>query len=462
MTGSVFVRIAKGLAVAAAVASFVGCAGSVPKSAGVAGQAPTATSAPDFSGARLSPLPDGFAVEDRAEYVDLSDGLRNGQFDFLDRRGEDADLPEDIVRLVAGLGMLYDGRTGDALEHFRSLASEAEDANVVSLAGNMVAQLLYDRRAYRELAEVVGEPDDPGSTLVHVLADLPELTVEPVEPPATDTPTGSRLDELRRSTRGHPYVHVRTNGRDDFWIFDTGASQSVIAASVAKELGIEPVSTESIAVSTSTTLTPPAKVGLLDEMRLGDVVARNVPVLIYDDADLTFDDREIDERIVLRGVVGWPVIRELYAELDFARETYTARLADAHDHGTRNFSWIGYPFVRVASLDGQPLLFGLDTGSWNTSLRDNAFRKLTFGEIRDETAEIGGVGGSETFDVRVVDRLDLAIGGLHVALDDARSESGSYDVVFFDEDGVIGSDVALRGTMVLDYPNGYFGVVAGR
>ncbi|MEM7205802.1 MAG: aspartyl protease family protein [Planctomycetota bacterium] len=383
-------------------------------------------------------------------YDSFQDALRNGQFDFVERRDAAASLPDETRELIAGLGLLYDGRTAAALAHFQAMATDAMDANVRGLSGRFAAQLLYERRDYRQLAAIVGEPADAGGKLVHILANLPELALESAE---------SVGSELRPGPRGHPFVQVTADGTDDFWVLDTGASQSVVAASVAAELGIEPVG-EPVDVTTATTIVRPARVGLLKELRLGQVLARNVPVLIYDDADLTFELPESETPILLRGVIGWPVIRELRAQLDFPARQYTAYLSEPRDYGERNFSWMGYPFVRVAAPDGQPLLFGLDTGSSNTSIGDNLFRKLTFDEVRQDTARIGGVGGFETVDVRIVDRLQLAIAGTLATLGEVRTEeeSGVNDLVFFAGDGVLGSDLAQNGTMLLDFPNAHFGI----
>jgi len=150
---------------------------------------------------------------------------------------------------------------------------------------------------------------------------------------------------------------------------------------------------------------------------------------------------------------------ELRLTVDFGAGRYGARRSSALEPPERNLSWLGYPIVRLASEKGQPLLFGLDTGSRNTSISDNAFRKVELGLVREETTRIGGVGGFVEADVRVAERLGLALAGRHVVLANVptESESGSEDVFFLQADGVLGSDVFQGERLVLDYGNGWIG-----
>ncbi|MCB9879383.1 MAG: aspartyl protease family protein [Planctomycetes bacterium] len=403
---------------------------------------PPTAAADAVAPARISPLPPGFTVRDHLDYSNLQDALRNGGFDHAKNLPEEP--PADVAALVEALQLVVDGGTDRALEHFAAL-EHATEAGLRGLAKQVVASLLYDRRDYAALARRLGESTDPGAKLVRLLATLPPQTVAPAP---------SIADELRKSSRGHPQARVAANGHVGYWFLDTGASQCVVSSSHARSLGVELLDAEPIDIRTATALVRPARVGRLSELRLGEVVAHDVAVLVFDDADLTF---EVDDGTLrIDGIVGWPVLRELRTEIDYARGRYHAQLSQPQPSGPRNFSWLGYPIVKLAADNGQPLLFGLDTGSRNTSISDNAFRKIDFASVRPSTAEVGGVGGAVATEVRVVDRLGLALAGWHVELRDVRTEhaSGSSDVVFFAADGVLGSDIAQSCTLVLDYRNG--------
>ena len=391
----------------------------------------------------LSDLPAGFRVENQIEYTSLGNALRDG---YLDLHITNAlDLPAETGALVAGLDLVLQSRNEVALGLWDSLAANGSE-EIVSIATGFAAQIRYDMGKWDRVAALFG--DGPGGALMRVLATLPQQQLGAGEAVSTHLELGSQ--------RGQPATGVSVNGNSDVWWFDTGAAFTSVSASVAEEMGIRVVDSEPIGISTATTLVVPARVGLIDELRLGEVIVNNHPVLVFPDSAMSFELPEGDS-LVLRGIIGWNVIRYLKAELDYAGGSYTARLSTPYYYGTRNFSWIGYPFVRLADETGQPLLFGLDTGSGNTSIAPSLLDKLTFDDVRQDTVPIGGIGGMVETEVQIVDEFVLALTGVRIKVPEIRTEttSGAEDVFFFNADGVLGSDIARDGKLTLDYLNGY-------
>jgi hypothetical protein len=112
--------------------------------------------------------------------------------------------------------------------------------------------------------------------------------------------------------------------------------------------------------------------------------------------------------------------------------------------------------VRLADGSGQPLLFGVDTGSRNTSITPNILGKSDLGRLRRDTVRIAGVGGSVVEEAWIGESLTLAFPAALATIPEVQSEttSGAEDVLFFAADGVLGIDVAQAGVLTLDPPNG--------
>lgn len=400
--------------------------------------------------AELSPLPADFLEANRIEYTSLGKALRNGYLNL--HTDQNLDLSEDTKSLVRGLEMVLKGRNRDALIHFDSLAAATTDQDIAGAAGGFAAQIRFDEGEYATVAGIFG--DGSAGRLVRRLATLQ---------PQRILPAGLFSDRLSLGVRGHPAIEVSVNGNTEEWWFDTGAGFTSVSESVAREMGIRSLPGDPIEIETATSITVPATVGVIDSMRLGEVLVVNHPVLIFPDESMAFELSEGDS-LVIRGIVGWPLIRKLRTTLDYVNGVYSATISTPHEYGTRNFSWIGYPFVRLASADGQPLIFGLDTGSGNTSIAPNILDKLEFGSIRSDTVPIGGLGGFDETAVQIVDSLHLALTGLRVSLPDVRTEtaSGADDIYFFTADGVLGSDIAQHGVLTVDFPNGYLGLEISR
>jgi hypothetical protein len=434
--------LASGLAACAVVTTLV--AGVATGSTGlVLAREPGASPLPQE--AWLRPLPEGFSVNDLQEYESFQDALRNGQFDVAERRGEE--LPPLMGRLIQGLEQALDGRTRGARATFESLAFDARDAGDDALAGLADAagiNLRFEAGDYDGVVAAVGA--DASDGLIAALADLPRQTLAPADPVS---------DGLRSGPGGQAALTVSVNGESAEWWYDTGASFSVVSSSAAREWGVRMSEAGPFRISTATSQQAEAGLGVLDRLHVGEVMVRNLPVLVIADEDLTFHLPD-GSSTSLDGIIGWTAIRSLFTELDFPRGRYTVRLSEPSPQGARNLGWLGYPLVRLADGGGQPLIFGVDTGSRNTSITENILGKTELGRVRRDTVRIAGVGGSVTEEAWMGDNLTLAFPSVLATIPAVQSEttSGADDVLFFAADGVLGIDVAQTGVLTIDPPNG--------
>lgn len=393
----------------------------------------------------LRPLPEGFSVQDRQEYESFQDALRNGQLDVAERRG--LELPPLMDRLVQGLRQALNGYTRGARATFDALAFDARDEGDEALAGLADAagiNLRFEAGDYDGVVAIVGT--DASDGLIAALADLPRQTLGPADPVS---------DRLRTGPGGQAALTVSVNGEAAEWWFDTGASFSVVSRGAAREWDVELSEAGPFEIATATSRRAEARIGVLDRLRVGAVEIRNLPVLVIADEDLTFE-LPGGGTTSLDGILGWTAIRSLRTELDFPGGRYSVRLSEPAPGGVRNLGWLGYPVVRLADGTGQPLLFGLDTGSRNTSITRNILGKSELGGVRRDTVRIGGVGGSVTEEAWVGDSLTLAFPDVLVTIPEVQTEttSGAEDILFFAADGVLGIDVAQAGVLTVDPPNG--------
>lgn len=393
----------------------------------------------------LQPLPEGFTVEDRQEYESVQDALRNGQLDVAERRG--LELPSRMTRLIQGLRQALNGRPRGARATFESLAFDARDEGDDALAGLADAagiNLRFEAGDYDGVVAAVGA--DASDGLIAALAGLPRQTLAPSE---------ASSDRLRAGPGGQAALTVSVNGRSAEWWFDTGASFSVVSRGAAREWGVEMSEAGPFGIATATSQQAQAGLGVLDRLHVGEVEIRNLPVLVIDDEDLTFELPD-GSSTSLDGILGWTAIRSLHTELDFPGGRYTVRLSESNPGGERNLGWLGYPVVRLADGSGQPLLFGVDTGSRNTSITPNILPKSDLGRVRRDTVRIAGVGGSVTEEAWIGENLTLAFPSTLATIPEVQTEtnSGADDILFFEADGVLGIDVAQSGILTIDPPNG--------
>lgn len=180
---------------------------------------------------------------------------------------------------------------------------------------------------------------------------------------------------------GHLFVRPTVEGRDLGWFHvDTGAPFNMLDTRVADSLGLEMVGSMG-----------PRSIRILKELRVGQLVLRNQPVMVTDLS--TFSAPDSAGRA---GVIGGPVFEHAIVTFDypgkrlsvFSPEAFHERVAD-----WESLSLEGPPVIE-ASFDGAKDRFYIDTGKSGTvSFMSQAAAAAglltgrTFTEAENETVE---------------------------------------------------------------------------
>ncbi len=112
------------------------------------------------------------------------------------------------------------------------------------------------------------------------------LGLVPSRPQTMIDSTGARVMAIEKSASGHFEVDATVNGTEISFLIDTGASGIVLSLPDAEAAGIDPASLSySVPVSTANgmALSAPARVG---EIVVGDIVRRDMPVLVSEQGRL--------------------------------------------------------------------------------------------------------------------------------------------------------------------------------
>lgn len=89
--------------------------------------------------------------------------------------------------------------------------------------------------------------------------------------------TGTDSYTLQRQSDGHFYLTLKVNGTPVHFVVDTGATAVVLTKTDARKIGLDPDALPYLGrARTANGLVKTASV-VLDEIRLGDIVDRNVP-----------------------------------------------------------------------------------------------------------------------------------------------------------------------------------------
>jgi hypothetical protein len=193
---------------------------------------------------------------------------------------------------------------------------------------------LYDELENSGLLNRLTETDRHGARddaeLSRVLAGSPAQTITRNGP--------VHLITSRENPLGVITTELTVNGVQSEWILDTGANESVISRSLASQLHLPILPGVAHTSGGVTGIENELYVALMPSLPLGGVTARNVVLLVLDDANLTIPIPN-GRSYRIAGIIGFPVLRAL------------GRITFHHD-GTFD-----------ATVDGRKCVCGFATGT---------------------------------------------------------------------------------------------------
>jgi hypothetical protein len=356
------------------------------------------------------------------------------------------------------------GDVGEAERRFDSLRRTAADSVLRSGSRVMHIATLQYQEKWQELAEIARDttranaanPDKAG-------IELWALAFSRIPPKTSEFRAHSTTVRMLVSAVGTPLIPVLIGGQEyHFWL-DTGSSMTMLAGDVARSLGIAPLVADTLEIVTSTGRIV-AQPALLPELRLGQLVVRNVPTMIVDETMMRMrEPRQMgtDAALKIDGIIGFDIIRHLDIEVDYALATMTLRNpANSRPARDRNMFWVGLPVVELTSLGGLPLHFALDTGAQLTFVTETLLDKLQVQPSRIENRRVGGLGGEISMRTPVLSDLRVRLRGFPILFRSAVVRAPVYQVLAA-LDGVLGGDIWSTGAVRIDVTNGVFAVRRG-
>jgi predicted aspartyl protease len=356
---------------------------------------------------------------------------------------------------------LMSGELAAAERGFDLLRRSATDSLIRSGSRVMHVATLQYQEKWTQLANIAPDtvhpdgarPDRAGiQRWAHAFRGIPprisEFRARSIEIPMSVSEVGTPL--VRVYVGDEPF---------NFWL-DTGSSMTMLASDVARALGVKPLAADTLEVVTST-----GRIGalpaLIPVIQVGQLVMRNVPTMIVDEAILRVRERRPvnqGQALKIDGIVGFDIIRRLDIEVDYAARIL--RLRDPAHSGRmreRNMFWVGLPVVRLTSMTGVPLNFAVDTGAELTFVTETLLDRLELDASRIERHRVGGLGGEMSVTAPVLPDLRVRLRGYPMVFRGAAVRAPVYQVLAA-LDGVLGGDVWSAGLVRIDVTNGVFSV----
>ncbi|MCD4665868.1 MAG: hypothetical protein K8R68_11415, partial [Bacteroidales bacterium] len=188
---------------------------------------------------------------------------------------------------------------------------------------------------------------------------------------------------------------------------------------------------------------------------IGEILIKNHPVIIIDKKDLEFKLLGLFRILKIDGIIGWNAVQNMDLEIDYRNKVSVIKKPERIESHKRNFFWLGYPIVKLINKESIELLFGLDTGAKNTSIRNNIFKKISNNNVTVKNTTLGSAGGFEEIETKEISDFTLILNNYTVYFQNIKTHPVD-GTTFVKLDGFLGSDIFKNGKIKIDYLNGIF------
>lgn len=256
-------------------------------------------------------------------------------------------------------------------------------------------------------------------------------------PPQTTSITSETQIGYRRDLAGLITVPVSFVDSSFYFVFDTGANFSVITESYARKALLHKLNVR-FKVRAITGLQVNASLGIADELRLGNIVVKNVVFMIFPDSSLSF----ARGLYTIKGILGFPVIEQLQ-EIRIDKNSLTVPQV-AVDRHLRNFGVDELLPVISVGYNSDTLAFTFDTGAQFTFLNEPFYRDYkTLVDTAGYSFEmqIGGAGGVARSKAYRLAQVPITVAGQPALLKEVAVKTSSTtpkDKLYY---GNLGQDI---------------------
>lgn len=127
------------------------------------------------------------------------------------------------------------------------------------------------------------------------------------EEPQTLIRKGKVIIPMKRDIAGLINVKVSDNDTDTSFVLDTGAGISSITESLAQKMNLKIMPDTGIKVGGFSNIYNPVRIGIAEELKIGDITVYNEPFLIFQDEAFSFAGGAYK----INGIIGFPIAKAM-------------------------------------------------------------------------------------------------------------------------------------------------------
>jgi len=358
---------------------------------------------------------------------------------------------KDHQQFTRAVELQIQDETTAAENIFKELALTAKDQAVRHHALRIITDIYWSRGDWQAILDLSLDSGNKFRKIADAFNTMPS-----VEYHFGNYPGYLKIARWNRACDcGTPHVKIAINGRQACLMIDTGASVSMISASVAERCGIQPISHHFFRNAGATGKAFRFRLAVADKIIMSGLTINNKPLFIVTDEDMA-RKKWGRTRSRLQGVIGWDILQKMKITV-YGKEGLI-RIQKAEKEVSTStlqpFFWLKKPVVKLRSDNGRPLYFMFDSGASKTWLFPPILHKLGIQDYRRQKEHIWSFGGRKRVKAQLLPEMTLWLG-------DQRLEFKNINTIpllsgFVRLDGVLGADLLHKGETTIDPHNGVF------
>jgi predicted aspartyl protease len=315
---------------------------------------------------------------------------------LADRRNH---VPQAIAILENLVPSLRTANRSRAAATLRTLAGDYFKVGRYADASDVYSDLLKHFAANFEPAEKRAIGDN-------------QQTFEWLRGAAPQTISGVRSFSVptQRDPIGDLDVPLQIGEAKQWWIFDTGANVSTITSSTARRLGLIISKGQARTQGGATGAEVPLRTAVIPQLTFGEAILHNVVALVTDDKALDIDLGK-NGHYQIQGILGYPVLAALGSFTVTGDEMVVSPNSQGSARSTSLYVEELTPLV-MATVNGQDLLFGFDTGSSSAEFTSKYLHEFPrqFASLKTTEMRFGGAGGERMLPVYHLPQVEVVLG----------------------------------------------------
>ena len=258
-----------------------------------------------------------------------------------------------------------------------------------------------------------------------------------------------------RDMAGLINLPVATASATANFVFDTGAGLSCITESYAAKMGIRILPDSGIQVAGFTNVYNPVRIGIAAELRIGQLLIRNEPFLVFKDEALSFANGAYQ----INGIIGFPVAKGLGKIVITPRQLVLEKHISDNPALEPNFFIETLRPVLMLTYKGRLRPYNFDTGANSSDFfkpffEEDSTHLLATGKFIEKRA--GSAGGVSINRVLEVPSLEFELNGRSISIPkpdiDPEKKHVSNDHLY----GNIGQDLLRQyKRVIIDFGNSH-------